>query len=452
MILVLGGGISGLAVAYQLQQQNQEFLLVERDAEVGGKIQSVQTEGFTIEKGPNTVLINNKEIKALLDDLELTAQIVKPDPIAIKNRFVLYQNRILALPTSPSSAIKSPLVGWSTLFKVLGEPFYSKVEKEESLADFSRRRLGKQVYENFIYPFVTGIYAGDPEKMSMNFTLKMLKELELKHGSILRGAPKMMKANKAKAEKEQLPKEKIFTFKKGLQELPKTMASHFESKLRLSAEVISIHKQPGGGYEVKIKDEAGSIQLMTVDKIISTIPFHDFKRTLSSDAAGALKSQHIDYVPAFVYHFGFKKGDCNIPQKSFGLLSREKETVPFLGILFNSQFFPHTAPDDSELITVITGGAKLRQLKEMSDAERKEQVLQSINQLFEIEKAPIFQYSTTWLESIPQYNMGHQSIIDEIKMFEEQNEGLFIMGNYMDGISVSDCISKGVQFVKTNFS
>lgn len=452
MILVLGGGISGLSVAYQLQKQNKDFLLIEEDSEVGGKIKSKKQDGFTIEKGPNTVLINNREIKELLDDLRLTDKIVKPDPIAIKNRFVLFENEIIPLPTSPLAAIKSPLLGWSTLIKILKEPFVSKTKTEESLAQFVRRRLGNQVYENFIYPFVTGIYAGDPEKMSINYTLKILKELESANGSIIMGLPSFMKAKKAKSDVDQLPKEKIFTFKNGLRELPISMAKCFEGKYCVSSKVISINKV-NKGYEVLIKPDQGVEKTIKADKIISTIPFHNLKNCFDSKSfRNDMLSLNIDYVPAFVYHFGFNKSDIKIPQKSFGLLSREKETAAFLGVLFNSQFFPHTAKENHELITVITGGAKLRALKSLTEEDRRKRVFESLEKIFKIKGKAVFESSMSWTESIPQYNLGHQKHIDSIADFEAQNTGIYILGNYIDGISVSDCISNGINFVKKNFS
>lgn len=450
MILVLGGGISGLSVAYQLKKLDQNFLLIEKDNEVGGKIKSAEIQGFTIEKGPNTVLVNNSEIRKLLDELNLADQVIKADSLAIKNRYVLYNNTIEALPTSPISALKSPLIGWESLLKILKEPFLSKKEEEESLANFIRRRLGNQVYKNFIYPFVTGIYAGDPEKLSINFTLKMLKELESKHGSIIKGLPKMMKANKSKAEVEQLPKEKIFTLKSGLQNLPKAIGKTFEDRLMLSTEILEIRKKDQG-FEVTVRNSKGQEESIQAQQIISTIPFQNLKSCCEFLNEEASLRSEIEYVPAIVYHFGFKKSDINLPKKGFGLLSREKETVPFLGILFNSQFFPHTATKDHELLTVITGGSKLRSLMSIHEEERRNLVLKSIKDLFSIQTDPVFENCTTWQDAIPQYNLGHQVMLDEINEFESKNPGMFLLGNYKDGISVSDCVSNGISFVKANF-
>src|SRR5690606_1579590 len=189
MIAILGGGISGLAAAYELQKAGKDFILLEAENHLGGKIKSTSIEGFQLEMGPNTVLINNVELMSLLDELNLNEHIIKPDSEAVKNRFVIKKGKIEAIPNSLSSAFKSNLFGISTLYRIFSEPFRkaNKSEKEESLADFSRRRFGKQIYRDFITPFVSGIYAGDPEKMSVNHTLSILKEAEEKHGSVLKG-------------------------------------------------------------------------------------------------------------------------------------------------------------------------------------------------------------------------------------------------------------------------
>jgi oxygen-dependent protoporphyrinogen oxidase len=447
MIAVLGGGISGLTIANELKKAGKEFILLEADSEVGGKIKSKQQNGYTFELGPNTVLINNPEIKKLLDELGLTHELIKPDEQAVKNRFVLYNGKMEALPSGPGSLFTSKLISLRTIFRVLCEPLKKPFpsNQEESLADFTRRRLGNQIYENFVYPFVTGIYAGNPEQMSMDYTLKILKEAEQEHGSILKGMVKIMKVKKAENEAANFPKQKIFTFKEGLQTLPLRLAKEFKNEITSSAHISKIIKQ-NNSYIIEYNKD-GKTNLIEVDEIISTIPSINLTKLISWDSDFCNSLTKIEYVPAFLSHFAFDKKDISTPEKAFGLLGREHEKAPFLGILFNSKFFPHSAPNNKELITVISGGYKQKEFLKLKPEEIQEKVLNSLSKLFNISSKPEFEHFYSWTSGIPQFEMGHRNIVSSMKQFEEKNKGFYILGNFRDGISVSDCIANGVKFV-----
>ncbi|KAA3648559.1 MAG: protoporphyrinogen oxidase [Bacteroidetes bacterium] len=449
MIAILGGGISGLSIAYTLKKAGKKFILLEADNEVGGKIKSRKQKGYTFELGPNTVLINNPEIKSLLDELNLNQEIIQPDELAVKKRFILCNGKMEALPSSPGSLFSSKLIGLRSIFKVLGEPFKKPLDGklEESLADFTRRRLGNEIYENFVYPFVTGIYAGDPEKMTMDYTLKILKEAEQNHGSIIKGMIKTIKAKKAENEASNIPKQKIFIFKDGLQRLPLRMAEEMSSEISYNSKVLQIIKL-GQGYQINYTKE-GEECSVKVEKLISTLPVHHLTNliTWNSDLTNALNQIH--YVPAIICHFGYQKNDITTPEKAFGILSRKVETAPFLGVLFNSKFFPHTAPADKELITVISGGYKQEDFANWTVSKIQTTVKQAINDLFQSKNEPEFEHFYQWNQGIPQYEMGHKKIVAAIEKFELEHNGFHILGNFRDGISVSDCIANGIKFANS---
>lgn len=447
MIAILGGGISGITIAYELKKAGKEFILLEADNEVGGKIKSIQQDGYTFELGPNTVLINNPEIKNLLDELDLTQEVIQPDEEAVKKRFVLFNGKMEALPSGPGGIFTSKLISLRTIFRVLAEPLKKPLpsNEEESLANFVRRRLGNQIYENFVYPFVTGIYAGNPEKMTMDFTLKILKDAEQEHGSILRGMMKIMKIKKAENNAAKIPKQKIFTFKEGLQRLPLRLAEEFKNEISCNARVSKITKQTST-YQIEyLKDE--KLKSIEVDELISTIPSVRLAKLITWNSEFSISLEKIEYVPAFLSHFAFDKKALSTPEKAFGLLGREHEDAPFLGILFNSKFFPHSAPKGKELITVISGGFKQRDFLNLRPEEIQGKVRQSLNELFKISSEPEFEHFYSWSEGIPQFEMGHHNIVASMKQFEEENKGFYILGNFRDGISVSDCVANGVKFV-----
>jgi oxygen-dependent protoporphyrinogen oxidase len=447
MIAILGGGISGLAAAYELKKANKEFILLEAGDYLGGKIRSVQEEGYTFELGPNTVLINNKEIKDLLDELELTQEVILPEATAVRNRFVLKNGQIEAIPNSLKTLFQSRLFSFGTLGAILKEPFKKVSKEEESLATFSKRRFGQQIYEDFITPFISGIYAGDPERMHLRSTLKLLKEAEEQHGSVLKGMIKIMKQRKADNEKLQLPKQKIFTFSNGLQELINQLQRNIEGNYQLGSSVIDIDKKELQ-YKVSYRKN-GVEESLTVDGIISCMPAAQLGKVLTQLAPSTSKAlMKVHYVPAIITHLAYAREVIGFKQQAFGLLSRQKEKVPFLGVLFNSRFFPHSSPADKELITVISGGYKNPELIGKESSEIAKEIHASLSHLLAISSNPAYIHVHKWEKAIPQYEMGHPAIEKEIQQFEKENTDFLIGGNFYRGISVSDSVRNGINLAK----
>lgn len=451
MIAILGGGISGLAAAYELHKQNKEFILLEASDQLGGKIQSKQQGGFLLEMGPNTVLINNLEIKQLLDDLDLSNQVIQPDEEAVKNRFVTKDLRPQQIPNSLASAIQSPLFNFHTLFNLLKEPIRKKreINTEESLADFSRRRFGKQIFEDYITPFITGIYAGDPEKMSINHTLQILKEAEENHGSVIRGMIRILKARKHNSAYQDLPKQKIFTFKEGLKQLVDSIELVISESVKIQASVERIeYNESQNNYHIIYAHQNKSIAL-TADSVISTIPANQLADLCSEmDPKFSLELKKINYVPALVLHLTFPTSAIDFKQKAFGILGRKAEKIPFLGILFNSRFFSHTAPVGQELITVICGGYHRPDLINQNEKEIHREIDDSLQTIIGLKGRSKLLNIVRWPSGIPQYELGYGAIKKSIEDFQKTHKNFNIAGNYYGGISVSDCISNGMNIAR----
>lgn len=449
MIVILGGGISGLSAAYQLKKAGKEFLLLEESNLLGGKIKSASVNGYLVEYGPNTVLVNNKEIKELIQGLGLWDELIFPDNTAAKNRFVLKNKRIEPFPSSLKLAIKSKLFTLKTLITILKEPF-TKVkinDEEESLADFIRRRFSKQILDDFITPFVTGIYAGDPEKMSINYTMDILNEAEQTHGSVIKGMMKLMKAKKAEYDSLNLPKQKIFTFKNGLSHLIQSIEKEIFDHLQFQSTATSIEKL-GEQYMISYIQD-GLEKKIFADQVICCLPADITSkvcRTISPDFSQQLS--RINYVPAIAVHFGFSSNQMLFKRKAFGILSRNAEKVPFLGILFNSHFFPHVAQRNKELISVICGGSRYPELMDKSDQEIISEVASSIKETLGIKGDFEMTHLVRWKKGIPQYELGHQEIEDSINSFLNTHPNFYISANYYRGISVSDCVKNGTLVAK----
>lgn len=445
MIAILGGGISAIAAAIELKKRGKDFILIEKSARLGGKIKSANVEGYQLEFGPNTVLINHPETKAFLEYLELYEERIEPDPKAIKRRFVLKDGKAEAIPYSFGSLLGSKLIGLSSIFSILKEAFKASKQgdQEESLADFSRRRFGKQVYEDLITPFVSGIYAGDPEKMSLNYTMPLLSQAETKFGSVVKGMPKLIKEKRASQATFDMPNQKMFSFEGGLQSMIDGATQKIIENLKLNTEVIGIEAQ-GEAYLLKLATKSDEKEIQ-VDQIISTLPAHQLDSLISFDNSFSSSIKKINYVPAVVTHLAFSPSQWKFKRQAFGLLSRKAENVPWLGILFNSEFFPQQQKKNDILITVISGGYRQPEMIKLSDAEILKKLNQSINQIGLAEGKAIFQHIYRWDLAIPQYEIGYSTIAKEIERFSAQYPNFKVAGNYHNGVSVSDCITNGTK-------
>ena len=309
--------------------------------------------------------------------------------------------------------------------------------QKESFANLCRRYFGEEIYQNFIIPIVTGIYAGDPEKMDADYVLSILKEADRKPGSLFNNIKEAQKIkNEATAGK--LPKQKMFSFKTGLETLPKAISNYLNDKLKLNAEVKEIDVLDKKYTVNYIKD--GKSHTVVADQVISSIPIHTLTNIKSNFLSKWKNHLKITYVPVCVLHFAYQKKDVGFREKAFGLLSRPKENVPFLGILFNSRFFPHTAPVDTDLMTVICGGAFHPEIIDKSEEEILKEVELSIKKILNINAGPIFTKITKWNSAIPQYYLGHEDFLETLDKIEKENKGFYFTGNYRNGVSVSDCV------------
>jgi len=446
MIAILGGGITALALGTELKKMGKSFVLIEAESKCGGKIKSDTINSYQIEHGPNTVLINNPEIDQFIDDLDLRTELIFADQEAVKNRMVLKGGKLEAIPSSLSSAWSSNLFKTSTLLSILKEPFIrsKKDDGEESLADFSRRRFGKQILSDFITPFISGIYAGDPEKMSVEHTLSILKEAEDLKGSVLLGAPKILKNRKANRADWEAPKNKIFSFKSGLGRMIEKASNQLEDHLQLNARIEKLeYDEKSKKYKISYRQDQ-ELKQLEADQVVSCLPSLSLAKLLDDEEL-TQRMNSVNYVPAVVTHFGIKKEQLLIKEKSFGLLSRKEENVPFLGVLFNSYFFPHQSSEDKFLITAISGGYRHPEMIHRSDDEIVEQLQSSLQELGIFKGEAEFSNIIRWDEAIPQYELGYSEILNAIEQFQLDQPTFHIAGNFYKGISVSDCVANGVK-------
>lgn len=437
-IAIIGSGITALAQAWKLTREGQDCTVLESSDRFGGAIQSYRHEEYLAEEGPNSIQINSRAVDTFLRSIPgLDERIVEADPVADK-RFIVRNGLLHAVPTGPLSAIRCPL--WSLLGKlrVLKEPFIQPIapDQEETAADFVRRRLGKEIYQYAINPLIGGIYAGDPEKLSLRYAFPKLYALEQNHGGLIRGA--LAKIVAAKHSETPALKKRIISFKNGLHELPEYLVNALEERVHLNVSIESIQFD----HQKWIIDWNGCRNYY--DQVILTLPAYALRKLpLPRDVLSAFSPlDTIDYPPVSVISLAFKRGDVAHPLDGFGALVPECEQRGILGVLFPSSVFPHRAPKGEVLLTAFVGGERQPELATSDTIKLKTMVVNELNQLLGIQSAPTFIHHRHWPRAIPQYTIGYGKVLSSLDRIESTFPGLVMAGNYRDGISLSYCIEK----------
>ena len=424
--LIIGAGITGLSLAHFLKKLNQDFIILESSERIGGNINTVSKKGFTLENGPNTLVLDNESIKMLLEDFNISKNIILPNEKA-KNRFLI-KNRILTpIPKNLTDFLKSNILSFSAKIRILFEPFIKKHKKDTSVFDFTVKRFGKEFHDNLIVPFLNGIYAGDTKKMSIKFVLRKVWDMEQKNGSIL----KSIFLNKTNYQP------KSFSFKNGLSDLLDCFKKELNKNIFLKIKVTSLTKKNNLNF-VQINDG----QEIQCKNIISTIPAHCLKDIIT-DQKIITCLKKIEYHPLNVLHFSLERNKIYSPIDGFGVLAKPSDKLSFLGILFNSRIFPHLSPKKYDLITVMVGGAKQKNILKKPKKEIEKRVISDIKKIINFEGKIVLLNQFSWKKGIPQYDMNFLNLSKSIKNFTQKNPGLFIIGNFLEGVSVSNCIKAG---------
>tara|TARA_B100001996_G_scaffold345384_1_gene301726 strand:- start:337 stop:1668 length:1332 start_codon:yes stop_codon:yes gene_type:complete len=430
--IILGAGISGLTLGYYLNNRDKDFLVFESSKYVGGNISTKNKKGFICENGPNTVLINNESLRDLISDLKIKNDVIYPNNNNNK-RFLIKKGKLIKIPQSFGQFIKSNLLSLSAKIRVFFEIFIKKSKSNLSVYDFFKRRFGKEFHDILIEPFLTGIYAGNTRKMSIKHVLKKIWKVEQNYGSVILGFIKKKSRNR-------IPKS--FNFKNGLSDLTNTIHLKIKDKIRFESKITSISKI-GNLYEITVNNDIR----YRCNKLISTIPAYALSEVIfDKKLSQALKK--IFYCPIYVLHLGLEKQKIKKDISGFGVLTKPSDNKNFLGIIFNSRIFPHVAPVDKDLMTVMVGGTRQEQLLKTDKGLLFDEIIKDIRKLISYNGSIIMKHDFLWSKGIPQYGIDHDYIINEIKNFENKNKNFHIIGNYFNGISVSDCIEKASRLSK----
>ena len=435
-VAIVGAGITGLVTAWKLQKFGVEVDLFERKAEPGGSIKTVKDGAWQVEYGPNTLLLKDRMVAEFITELGLSGEKKIANPEANK-RFIVKNGELQPLPSSLKSAVKTSLFSMSGKLRVLAEPFISKSNnRDQTVATFVERRLGTEMLDYAINPFVAGIYANRPENLSLRHALPMMDDLEQDYGSLIWGA---FAGSKKRKERGRIDRE-LISFEKGMQQLPNTIAEQLD-RVYLNHEIRSV-QQKVQKWEV----ESSLGKFGPYDHLIVNTPIYKLNSDLVPATDDELKILNkVNYPPLSVMLLGFKKSDIKHDLDGFGFLVPEKENRKILGALFSSTLFDDRAPEDMHLLTVFVGGGRQPELAEKDSGELLKIIMNELGDLIGLSGEPQFKDHIYWPQSIPGYHVGYDEILDTISNIEDRNDGLTLAGNFRHGISVPDCIKNGLK-------
>ncbi len=450
-VVVIGAGISGLVCAYRLMSRGLDVALLESSDRVGGVIRSEKIGEYLIERGPNSSQ-GTVEFLSLVEELGIADQLVEGDPKA--PAFVYFDGKLHPVPSGPGGFISTNALSLSGKARLLAEPFISARigDGEESIASFARRRIGREAAERLVGSFVSGIYAGDAERLSLQAAFPKLAALETGYGGLIRGA--IAKARQAKKAKTAAPgptPKRSVSFKTGMAFLPETLARSLGESLLVGCAGIKISRgsrSDGPDYSIRFDSTAGPGSL-TCGRLILAAPAWsaaDLLKGVSVEMSGLL--QEIEYPPLAILYVDYEESALGAPLSGFGFLAAPSEDTPVLGCVWNSSLFAGRAPKGRTLLTVFIGGARRPEAARYEDAELISIVNTELQKAFRATAAPRILGITRYERSIPQYNLGHRDRVRKIEAILEATPGLQIAGNYMHGVSTGDCIKEAERIAR----
>ena len=440
-IVVIGGGISGLTCAYRLQRLGLPIILLEASDRPGGLVGSQEKDGFLFESGPQSFQ-GTAGILELIGDLGIEDQLCKADPRA--PRYVLRGGRLIKVPMSPA-LVTSSLLGMSSRWKLISEPFRRTrpPTEEESIAQFVRRKFGHEILEYLVAPFVSGVYAGDPEQLSLRAAFPTLEEWEREYGSVLRGA---MKSRYANGESRSAPP--LCSFRNGLNTLGQTLANKLGASVRLGARVDAVTKKEANGrsgYQIHVEQAGGRATIEAPAVVVATPTYvaSPMLKAISSSLTQTLSG--IAYAAVAVVASGYHSRQLGRPADGFGFLVPRAEKVRTLGTVWNSCLFPGRARDGAVAMTSFIGGATDPNILSNSADEISRVVREDNAKILDISGPAIATAIWKHEKALPQYNLGHVHAVRAIREAERLIPGLFFAGNYLQGPALGKCVEQAYE-------
>ena len=447
--IIIGAGISGLTAAYYLKQAGRNVLLLESGEHVGGVIQSFDADGFLLERGPNS-LRGTHEFLDLVDQLKLNDELLTANPKA--PAYVYFQQALHPVPMGLLALINTRLLSTKAKLRLLREPFVAarRDTGEESLASFVRRRLGNEVLERLVAPFVSGVYAGDPEHLSVQASFARLADLEAHSGSLVKGAIQAARSSKANNDrpKRSLRPYRLCGFRQGLQTFTDVLSKSLGACLMTETQVTNITQISTRKFQITYTHTQQTETVEAASLIIATPSF--VAAQLLDDLAPELTTllAEIPYTTLATVPLAYRASQVTRALDGFGFLVPRGQGLRTLGSIWNSSLFANRAPEGFVLLNNFIGGETDREAIQLSDTELTTIVHQDLQTVLGITGEPHRLPITRWQRAIPQYNLGHAARVATIEAVLARRPGLQLAGNYLHGVALGDCLKRGKEIAE----
>lgn len=434
-VAIIGGGLTGLSIAYFLSKRGIACTIFEQNERCGGVIATIHEQGFTYECGPNTGVLGTIEIEKLFAELGQSCTLETAQKSS-KIRLIWKQGAWHAIPSGLWSALTTPLFRLVDMLRILGEPFRKPgTNPNETIYEMVLRRMGKSFHDYAVAPFINGVYAGNTKTLVTRFALAKLYALEQNYGSFIRGAIAKAKYNKKHG--IPTPSKQVFSCEGGLQKLVDALLHYTKANVLTQCSHLTIN--PHDGIYTISYTHAGQEYTNSFTHVITTCNSHVLSTILPSITNEAKQVfADMQYAPVVQVAVGFKywKG---MSLGAFGGLVPPKEQRDVLGILFPSSMFKNRAPKDGAMLSVFLGGMLRTDIISKTDEEIQTIVARELQTMLAIpdwnpDIFKIFRYP----HAIAQYTVHMEQVLTTIQSIEQANPNLIIAGSIRNGIGMAD--------------
>ena len=438
-IAIIGAGLTGLTTGFWLTRAGKQIQIIEKQDRAGGQIRTFQANGFIYESGPNTGVVSYPEVAELFAALSpnCTLETAREES---KKRWIWKGNKFHALPSGLVSAVTTPLFTLYDKFRILGEPFRAKgTNPDESVAELAARRLGTSFVDYAVDPFLSGVYAGNPNTLITRHALPKLYNLEQDYGSFIKGS--IAKAKLPKTDRDKLATKKVFSATGGLEKLSQALVKSIgQERIILSANDVKIEPQ-GNQWLITYCTPEGEHSLIA-NKVVTTCGAYalpDLLPFIPKEDIGQISNLH--YAPIIQASVGFHNTH-GLQFGAFGGLVPSKEKRDVLGILFPSACFVGRSPEEGALFSFFIGGVRHADMLDWSDEQLKNMILKNIHSMlkFPADVQPDLIHIFRHQKAIPQYEKSSEARFKMIEELQNRYPGLILAGNIKGGIGMADRI------------
>jgi oxygen-dependent protoporphyrinogen oxidase len=456
--LIIGGGISGLALAHWLglEKNPGSWELWESSDRLGGTIGTDRVDGYSVDWGPNGFLDREPLTLQLVDEIGLR-DLLEPANDQSEARFIVKNGRLHLVPFSPTAILTTGLLSPIEKLRIFGEPFIParRDDSDESVFDFAARRIGRGAAETFVDPMVSGIFGGVAKELSLPSCFPIMREMEVQYGGLVRAMIAKMREKKraqrdagatsTKSGSAAGPGGRLTSFRTGLDVLVARMGERLRPVIHTSRGVQRLTWN-GDAWDVAT-DGADHSSFRRVIVACPTFAAAHMLRDEDHELAAALDS--IPYAPIVVVATGHRRDDITHNLSGFGFLIPPSQNLRSLGSIWTSSIFADRAPNGHVQFRTMLGGAGDPSVLELSDDQLWQTIRREFDPLIGIKADPVFMRVYRWEKGIPQYTLGHRERRARIEELAARHSGLSFVGNAFYGVGLNDCVKMAHRLAQT---